>query len=276
MTRAIGRCLLLLLLLAGCGNEILYDDLDQREANQLVSILRQSGIHAERVAEGEGRFSVTVVKDDFVEAIRVLEQHGLPRKRFKTMVDVFNSDSLLSTPLEERARLAYALSQELTQSLISIDGVMDAYVHLTLSRDRPLSKEQIPATASVLLNYAPDLDIDAVVPDVKFLVAKGVPNLSYRDVSVVAIPARTWESPPGEDLEYFGFMGVKFAMEDSGRFAAFFGGILAVVVAIFASSIFVIWNSDMFSKQLKNFRPALGQTRNSLSFSGKLTDEAAE
>ena len=179
--RLLGTCLLLLVLLTGC-KEVLYDNLNQREANKLVTTLRQSDIEAERVDEGDGMFSVLVERNRFAEAVTLLEQRGLPRERFDTMADVFTSDSLLSTPLEERARLAYALSQELMRSLTAVDGILDAHVHLTLSRELPLSNEATPATASVLLNHAPGFDIEALIPDVKFLVAQGVPNLSYRDV----------------------------------------------------------------------------------------------
>jgi len=179
------------LLLLGC-DETLYEDLSQREANQIVSALRQAGIDAARRSSAEGLFSVAAPADDFAEAIAILERLGLPAQRFDSMADVFAGDGMLSSPLQERARLAYALSQELTQSLIAIDGVVDARVHLTLSRAKPLANEEVPATASVLLNHRPDFDVEAAVPDVKFLVAKAVPNLSYRDVTVVSMPQHTW------------------------------------------------------------------------------------
>jgi len=177
------------LLMAGCDS-VLYENLTQREANKIVSALRQSNIHADRNEIENDLFSVTVAEADFADAITILEQHGLPHERLDSMADVFNADGLISTPLQERARLAYALSQELTRSLTGIDGITDARVHLTLSRERPLTDERIPATASVLLNHAADFNIDEIIPDVKLLVAKGVPDLSYRKVSVVTVPQR--------------------------------------------------------------------------------------
>lgn len=246
--RLLGTCLLLLVLLTGC-KEVLYDNLSQREANKLVTTLRQSDIEAERVDEGDGMFSVLVERNRFAEAVTLLEQRGLPRERFDTMADVFTSDSLLSTPLEERARLAYALSQELMRSLTAVDGILDAHVHLTLSRELPLSNEATPATASVLLNHAPGFDIEALIPDVKFLVAQGVPNLSYRDVSVVTAPERLWEVPAVQAATYSSFLGIRFVDEDANKFALLMACLAAFLVFLIVIFVFVISRSSLVSQR---------------------------
>lgn len=240
-------CILLLLLLTGC-EEVLYDNLSQREANQLLTTLRQAGIQAERVKDGDGTFSVRVDEDKFAESIRLLEQRGLPRERFETMADVFASDSLLSTPLEERARLAYALSQELTGSLTAVGGILDAHVHLTLSKDLPLSNKTTPATASVLINHAPGFDVEAIVPDVKFLVAKGVPNLNYRDVTVVTVPEHQWEVSETSGLRHREFLGIRFVDQDANRFAALIGFLGAALVFTLFLLVFVLVRFGLMRK----------------------------
>lgn len=229
------------LLLAGCGEEVLYDDLMQREANQLITALRQSGIGARRTGLGEGVFSVVVAPGDFTEAIRLLEQRGLPRRRFQRVGDVFAADGLMSTPLEERTRLAFALSEELARSLSAIDGVLDAHVHLTLPEDRPLAEKDLPAKASVLLTHAPDFAIDGILPDVKFLVAKGVPELSYRNVSVVAIAEKQWQVPQKPTAHYASFLGIRFVEGDARKFHRMLTSLGIAVAIVVGVVIFVFW-----------------------------------
>lgn len=239
--------LALTLLLTGCGDEVLYDDLTQREANQLITALRQSGIGAERTSAGEGVFAVTVDPLDFSEAVRLLEQRGLPRRRFETVADVFAADGLMSTPLEERARLAYALSEELSRSLSAIDGVLDAYVHLTLPEDRPLAEENLPAKASVLLTHAPELSIDAILPDMKLLVAKGVPELSYRNVSVVSIPERQWQEAQRPAQHFADFMGIRFVESDAMKFATMVASLSAALLFVTGIFALVLWRFGLLA-----------------------------
>lgn len=231
--------LLLPMLLLGC-DEVLYQDLNQREANQIISVLEQAGIDAQRVAaEEKGIFSVTVAQADFAAAIALLEERGLPQKHFETMADVFSGDGMLSSPLQERARLAYALSQELTRSLTTIDGIIDARVHLTLARDKPLTNDVIPATASVLLTHRPDFDAKTIIPDVKFLVAKGVPNLSYRDVSVVTLPQKAWPMPKRQEVaERQLLMGT--TLGNLGEWRAGASSTLIAALAVLVTSIAVV------------------------------------
>jgi len=256
LTRSLARSLLLALglLLAGCGEEVLYDDLTQREANQLITALRQSGIDARRTDIGEGVFSVTVDPVDFTEAIRMLEQRGLPRRRFQRVGDVFAADGLMSTPLEERTRLAFALSEELARSLASIDGVLDAHVHLTLPEDRPLAENDLPAKASVLLTHAPEFAIDAITPDVKFLVAKGVPELNYRNVSVVAIAEQQWQTPQKPTAHYAMFMGIRFVEGDAQKFQMMMMSLVTALVIVVGVFAFVLWRFGLLGEMRRDIQ----------------------
>ena len=237
-----GLFVLILLCLGACGDEVLYQDLTQREANQLVTALRQSGIHAKRIPDVEGLFHVAVDDSNFSEAIRILEQRGLPQLRFKNMGDVFASDGMLSTPVEERARLAFALSQELSASLTAIEGINDARVHITLSEDRPLSENDREAAASVLVSHTPDLDVEAIMPDIKLLVTKAVPDLNYRNVSVATIPVKQWDVSRGPAFHFNEFLGVRFVENDAEKFGGLLAALLVGWILTIALLVFVIWS----------------------------------
>src|SRR5690349_15729267 len=116
----------LLLALAGCGAQDLYTQLDEQQANEMVAVLRGAGLDAEKEAREGQAFAVTASRADFARAITVLRANGYPRDSFDSLGHVFKKDGFVSSPLEERARLTHALSQEIANTLSHIDGVVVA------------------------------------------------------------------------------------------------------------------------------------------------------
>jgi len=96
----------------------------------------------------------------------------------------------VSSPLEERARLIYGLSQELSQTVSSIDGVVEARVHLAMPEADPLAETQKPSSASVFIKHDPQVDLTDRVGAIKALVVNSVEGLPYDRVTVVLVPAR--------------------------------------------------------------------------------------
>jgi type III secretion protein J len=195
------------LMLAGCGAVDLYTNLDQQEANRIVATLMRHGIPAERIAGKDGHFSVAVGEKAFAEAMRVLDENGLPHAEFKTLGDVFKKEGLVSSPTQERAQMIFALSQELSRTISGIDGVLSARVHLVLPENDPLRQQLIPSSASVFIRHRSNAAIDNLVPQVKMLVANGVAGLSYDKVSVVLAPVETSETAESSEPGYESFMG---------------------------------------------------------------------
>jgi type III secretion protein J len=176
---------------ASCKSD-LYTNLDERHANEIVATLRQNGIPADRSLGKGNRVSVTVDESRFAEAVTVLNDNGLPREDFATLGEVFKRDGLVSSPIQERAQMIYALSQELARTVSEIDGVLSARVHLVLPENDPLRQLLVPSSASVFIRHRASAPIGDLVPQVKMLVANGIAGLSYDKVSVVhvAVPER--------------------------------------------------------------------------------------
>ena len=141
--------LLALLLLSGCGDQEVYGKLTETSANEMIAVLSQSGIKAAKVAGEKENWSITVAPDDFARAVETLRAQGLPHENYDSLGTVFKKEGFTSTPLEERARLIYGLSQELSRTISEIDGVVQARVHLTMPEADPLSREAKPSAASV-------------------------------------------------------------------------------------------------------------------------------
>jgi type III secretion protein J len=233
LRRRRGRLLLVLatgLLLAGC-NADLYSGLDQRQGNEIAATLIRHGIPAERMTGKDGHMTVSIDRDRFAEAIAILKDSGLPREQFATLGDVFKRDGLVSSPMQERAQMIFALSQELSRTVSEIDGVLSARVHLVLPENDPLRQELIPSSASVFIRSRSDVPIGNLVPQIKMLVANGIAGLSYDKVSVVLVPVDVRETA-NTGLELVSFWGLWMERDSVARASWIFYGLLALVLII--------------------------------------------
>lgn len=181
--------LLLLFGLVGCQAE-LYTGVDQKEGNEMLSILLSEGVVATKEPDKDNTVKLMVDNAQIAFAVDVLKRNGYPREQFSTLKDVFPKDDLISSPLAERARLIYAKSQELSATLSQIDGVLVARVHVVLEEEelRP-GERPTPASASVFIKHAADIALDSYVPQIKLLVNNSIEGLNYDRISVVMVPS---------------------------------------------------------------------------------------
>ena len=189
-----------LLLLAGCKAE-LFASLPEGEANEVVGILMQAGMSASKASTKEGNSTVMVEERDFARAVALLRQHGHPRKQFQTIGDVFQQNGLVASPMQERARLLWALGQELSSTISQIDGVLTARVQVVLPDNDMMRREPSPSSASVFIRHDARSQAAKLVPQIKSLVAGSVEGLSYDKVSVILVPVEAGELPPVSAVE---------------------------------------------------------------------------
>lgn len=233
LPRWVQRALVLLaaLLLSACEAE-LYNNLDQRQANEILATLQQRGIPAQRVAVKGGQYTVVVDKGRFADSIAILTEAGLPKQEFQTMGQIFKKDGLVSSPLQERAQMIFALSQELSRTVSEIDGVLSARVHLVLPENDPLRQQLVPSSASVFIRHRSNTPVGNLVPQVKMLVANGVAGLSYDKVSVVLVPVDLQKANQGSDLEMVSFFGLWMQRDNLAQAMWMFFGLVALVVLL--------------------------------------------
>jgi len=232
--------LLAALLLSACKAE-LYTNLDQRQANEIAATLLQHGIPAQRVAVKGGQYTVMVDNERFAESIAILKEAGLPKQEFQTMGQVFKKDGLVSSPMQERAQMIFALSQELSRTVSEIDGVLSARVHLVLPENDPLRQQLVPSSASVFIRHRSSTPVGNLVPQVKMLVANGVAGLSYDKVSVVLVPVDSQKASQGPDMEMVSFFGVWMQRDNLAQAMWMFFGLVAVVVLLAGALAFVVF-----------------------------------
>lgn len=180
----------LLLVLAACGSRVeLFSAANESEANEVLSVLLDAGISAQKASTKTG-VAVSVEGQQVARALDILRARGLPRERFDGMGQIFRKEGLVSSPLEERARYIYALSQELTNTLSQMDGVLAARVHVVLPERGGVGENTTPSTAAVFIKHQTGYNLDALQPQIRKLVTHAIPGLTEDRVSIALVSAQ--------------------------------------------------------------------------------------
>lgn len=175
------------LLLAGCEQQDLLKGLDQQQANEVISVLQRNNIQAEKNDQGKAGFSIAVDKADFPAAVDLLRVYNLPAKPRVEIAQMFPSDSLVSSPRAEKARLYSAIEQRLEQSIQTIDGVVSARVHVSYpvnSQDNSVDTSQ-PMHISAIIVYEREVDPQLMISDIKRFLKNSFDDVEYDNISVV-------------------------------------------------------------------------------------------
>lgn len=213
------KCLLFLsalLLLASCGaDRSIVNNIEEREANEIVVYLASKGIAAQKVQATSSQvggggpsnlFNITVDDAQSTQAMALLNRVGLPRMQGATLLSLFAKSGLMSTEREETIRYQAGLAEELKNTIRKIDGVLDADVQISFPPQEtvPTPGAPIPkTTASVYIKHQGILEDpnSHLETKIKRLVSSSINGLSFEDVSVISDRARLADiqlAPQGE------------------------------------------------------------------------------
>ncbi|WP_193015529.1 type III secretion system inner membrane ring lipoprotein SctJ [Proteus sp. FME41] len=175
-------------LLSGCKDQSLLTNLDQRQTTEIQAILQKHQITSTRTALGKGLFDVAVKKEDMGIAIQILEEYQLPTLSRIEVTQLFPSDALVSSPQAEKARLISAIEQRLEQSLLTIDHIIDARVHISYQLS-PTERVIPPPHASALVFYEDSqLDNDQLSEDIRAFLHNAFNDMDENNITVLLYP----------------------------------------------------------------------------------------
>jgi type III secretion protein J len=237
----------------GCTTPV-ASNLPENEANRAMVALEKHGVSAdkERDPETEGRFRVTVGRDEAAAAASVLSQEAVPSHENPGILQSLGQGSMVPSRLAEHARLLSGISGELERSLSAVDGVVSARVHLAAPEHSPLDGEEPrKPSASVLLRHrgaAPPL----AASEIQKLVAGAVPGLDAAAVSVVATSAPANARPADKELRRVGPITVTRSSLSPLRAVA--GGAVLLNLLLLGAVL-------LFWSKARRAEEALGQAR---------------
>jgi flagellar M-ring protein FliF len=194
---AVAAAIWLVLWSQGQNYTVLYGQLSERESGQVMDALTAAGIEFKLNPSG----AVSVPESKVQEARIRLASQGLPQSDSMGIEMLQKESALGSSSMMESARYQSVLETELARTIIKVQGVQSARVHLALPKPTVFLRDSRKATASVMLQLYPGRRLEpGQVAAIVHLVASSVPELVASDVTLVD-QAGTLLNSPDESAE---------------------------------------------------------------------------
>jgi flagellar M-ring protein FliF len=179
---AVAAAIWLVMWSQGQNYTVLYGQLSDRETGQVMDALTAAGIEFKLSPTG-----AVSVPDTKVQEARIrLASQGLPQSDSMGIEMIQKESALGTSTLMETARYQSVLETELARTIVKVQGVQNARVHLALPKPSVFLSDARKATASVMLQLYPGRRLDpGQVAAIVHLVASSVPELSAGDVTLV-------------------------------------------------------------------------------------------
>jgi flagellar M-ring protein FliF len=189
---AVAAAIWLVLWSQGQNYTVLYGQLSERESGQVMDALTAAGIEFKLNPSG----AVSVPESKVQEARIRLASQGLPQSDSMGIEMIQKESALGTSSMMETARYQSVLETELARTIIKVQGVQSARVHLALPKPSVFLRDARKATASVMLQLYPGRRLEpGQVAAIVHLVASSVPELGASDVTVVDQAGSLLNSP---------------------------------------------------------------------------------
>jgi flagellar M-ring protein FliF len=194
---AVAAAIWLVIWSQGQNYTVLYGQLSERESGQVMDALTAAGIEFKLNPSG----AVSVPESKVQEARIRLASQGLPQSDAMGIEMIQKDSALGSSSMMESARFQSVLETELARTIVKVQGVQTARVHLALPKPSVFLRDSRKATASVMLQLYPGRRLEpGQVAAIVHLVASSVPELEASDVTLVD-QAGTLLNSPDENAE---------------------------------------------------------------------------
>ncbi len=263
-----------LIFLTGCETNMpIVNNVDEREANEIIVYLAKNNVEAQKSPSSAGEiagagasnmWNIIVNESDSVKAMALLNEVGLPRRQGTNLLELFAKSGLMSSDREETIRYHAGLAEELKNTIRKMDGVLDADVQISFPLEEPLPGEAPPKiTAAIYVKHQGVLDNpnNHLESKIKRLVAGSIPKLEYDSVSVISDRSRfmAWadvkEEAQARDMEkdYVKLWSVTMSRQSVGAFRTIFFFMLIIIFILGAALIWITYSfyPQIFQKILK-------------------------
>lgn len=193
---------------------VLYEDMREADAAEIVNVLEKQGI--EYRLEDDGH-RILVPRDEVSHARVLVAGSGIAMGGVVGF-ELFNETDMGLTEFAQKVNYQRALQGELARTIMSMDGIAFARVHLSLPERSMFRAAQTPPKAAVTLQTESGATIEpAWVLGIQQLVSAAVTNLPAREVAVLDHHGRLLSEVPVEGGEAAGPLDERSALEEFFR-----------------------------------------------------------
>lgn len=174
--------------------QVLYSGLSAEDAGAVTAKLQAQSVPFKLAAGG----STILVPAERVHQLRLdLAVEGVPGKG--KGFELFDEMNVGMTPFLQHVNLDRALQAELAKTIMQVESVVQARVHLVRPEPTPFVREQKPATASVILKLKPGAILTrSAAQGIVALVSRSVEGLSPEHVTLVDTSGRVLSETHGD------------------------------------------------------------------------------
>jgi flagellar M-ring protein FliF len=155
--------------------------IDPAETGKITAALDERGVPYELQNNGT---ALAVEKSRTAEARIALAEQGLGQGSKEKGWELFDTQKLGASDLQQRVNYQRALEGEISRALMQVDGVSAAEVQLVLPEEQLFTEDQAPATAAVMLSGDVDALDQSAVRGMAQLTASSVKGLKPNNVSI--------------------------------------------------------------------------------------------
>lgn len=265
------------ILLTSCeSRRTIVNSLEEKEANEILVFLSGKGIDAKKseapTGGGGGQkitlWDISVKEEQANEAMSLLNQAGLPRRRSQNLLGIFGNVGLVPSDLEQKIRYEAGLAEQIASTIRKIDGVLDAEVQISFPQEDPLNPGQYKGkiTSSVYVKHNGVLDDpnSHLITKIKRLVASSITGLDYDNVTVIPDRARFTEYTPGmaaggaeEEKQFVNIWSIIVAKDSVTRFRTVFFSFVILILLLLMAMIWIAWKIHPVLKRYGGFKELL-------------------
>lgn len=161
--------------------KVLFSNLNEKDGGAIVAILEQQNIPHKFNESGS-----LLVSGDRVHEVRLkLASQGLPRGGMVGF-ELMENQKFGISQFAEQVNYQRGLEGELARTILSINAIQSARVHLAIPKPSVFVREEQKPTASVLLNLYPGRTLDnGQIAGIAHLISSSVPHLPISNVTVI-------------------------------------------------------------------------------------------
>lgn len=264
------------MLLTSCEEKhAIVNNVDEREANEILVFLASRGIAATKIkVEGatttEGTplllWNISTDEKQAMQALALLNQNGLPRRKGPNLLELFAKQGLMTTDREESIRYQSGLEEELKNTILKIDGVIDTDVRISFPSAEETSLPGAPPPkikAAVYVKHQgvmddPNSHLDSKI---KRLLAGAIKGLDYDSISIISDRARFTDvqlksegmliSGKERAKEYVQIWSITMAKDSAARFRFIFFLFIVLTLGMAAFTGWILYKFYPIMQQSK-------------------------